>query len=259
MRHKDNYKTSGSILIVEDDKKIFNGLKRCLEKAGFRVDPVFLGTYDSIMRRINRINPIMLFVDIELKDEEGRTGLELIREQRKRRSIPVLIISSKIKTLDYEEQIKVLGVDGFVSKDLNQEDIEVNTGLALARYRPVKVTFEYKGQTQERFLMPSEIAYITSYMKKRSHVYTLDGEQYYCPKSLAEHLRYLSNDTFMKVNRSHIVNLQLDRNHLVYNRTEKTLLVGTMQKEISVGDDFGEAVRARLERRRIAIKHPKKK
>ncbi len=117
-----------SLLIVEDEFMIANGLRRILEKAGYQVT----GLAESVAEAqllVAQQQPTIVLVDIFLKGEQ--TGIELA-EWLGEQDIPFVFLSANL-TDDLLEAAKVTKPFGFLNKPFREKDVLAM--LEIARYR----------------------------------------------------------------------------------------------------------------------------
>jgi signal transduction histidine kinase/CheY-like chemotaxis protein len=82
---------AGGILLVEDDADCREVLHEVLEQEGYRViDASSAGEARSVLANIR---PALVFLDIHLQDEDGRSVLRFIRETPALSDVPVFVIS----------------------------------------------------------------------------------------------------------------------------------------------------------------------
>jgi formate hydrogenlyase transcriptional activator len=117
-----------SVLIVEDEFVIANGLRRILEKEGYEVAGVAISVAKA-KAMVGEHRPNIVLLDIFLKAEE--TGIDLafwLREQ----DIPFVFLSANL-TDGVLEEAKVTEPYGFLNKPFREKD--VLSTLEIARYR----------------------------------------------------------------------------------------------------------------------------
>ena len=90
------------ILLVEDDKPLSDALSRSLREANHAVDCVFRGK-DALNAVLDEQTDLII-LDLGLPDIDGLDVLKSVR--RKRKSMPVIILTARDKTTD-----KILGLD----------------------------------------------------------------------------------------------------------------------------------------------------
>lgn len=82
---------AGGILLVEDDADCREVLHEVLEQEGYRVMSAASGAEARSV--LTNIRPALIFLDIHLQDEDGRSILRFIRETPTLTDIPVFVIS----------------------------------------------------------------------------------------------------------------------------------------------------------------------
>jgi len=102
--------TMSLILIVEDEKELNKVLQAYLTRAGYRAIGAFSG--DEGLRLYEQEKPDLVLLDLNLP---GRDGLELAREMRKTRDVPIITRSSRLYEIDPLIGLW-LGADGYAAK-----------------------------------------------------------------------------------------------------------------------------------------------
>ena len=97
------------ILIVEDEKELIKVLQAYLTRAGYRA----LGAYsgDEGMRLYEQEKPDLVLLDLNLP---GRDGLELAREMRKSRDVPIIMATARVDEIDRLIGLE-LGADDYIT------------------------------------------------------------------------------------------------------------------------------------------------
>lgn len=117
-----------TILVVDDDKEIVKVLGRLLELEGYQVLKAFDGMEALELLMDHRIHLILMDVMMPKLD-----GLSTLMEIRRKRNIPVIILSAKT-----EESDKVLGLsmgaDDYVSKPFQTAELMARVRSQLRRY-----------------------------------------------------------------------------------------------------------------------------
>lgn len=120
------------ILIVEDDNDINNILSRLIRKNGYVSVQAYSGT--EAMMYIKSMEFDMVLIDLMLP---GISGEELLKEIRKIREMPVIIISAKI---DRQVKIDMLkaGADDYITKPFDIDEVSARIYSNLRRYMKFK-------------------------------------------------------------------------------------------------------------------------
>ena len=116
------------ILLVDDDREIVKVLSRLLELEGYQV----YGAYDGMeaLEVLTRHEVHLVLLDVMMPRLDG---LSTLMEMRRRKNIPVIILSAKT-----EESDKVLGLsmgaDDYVSKPFQTAELMARVRSQLRRY-----------------------------------------------------------------------------------------------------------------------------
>ena len=117
-----------NILVVEDDVDINGLINRILIKEGYKVRQAFSGTEAKMCLDLQDFQLILL--DLMLP---GMTGEEIISEIRKKKKMPIIVISAKTTPEDKINALK-LGADDFVSKPFDVNEVVARVNAQLRRY-----------------------------------------------------------------------------------------------------------------------------
>lgn len=117
------------ILVVEDDADINNLLCSILKKNGYKVRGAYSGS--EALMCIEQFDYDVILLDLMLP---GVTGESIIDEVRKRKTMPIMVISAKTAQ---EEKINVLkiGADDFITKPFDINEVLVRVEVQLRRYK----------------------------------------------------------------------------------------------------------------------------
>nr|GFA98448.1 hypothetical protein [Tanacetum cinerariifolium] len=118
-----------SLLIVEDEFMIANGLRRILEKGGYHVTGI-APTVAKAQALVEEHPPTIVLLDIFLQDDQ--TGIELA-QWLSARDIPFVYLSANL-TGPVLEAAKRTQPSGFLNKPFREKDVLNTLELALYRY-----------------------------------------------------------------------------------------------------------------------------
>lgn len=132
-----------NILVVEDDQDINRLINKILMKNGFNVRQAFSGTEARMC--LDMFDFQLVILDLMLP---GMTGEEIIEEVRKKKNMPIIVISAKTSSEDKVNALK-LGADDFVTKPFDALELVARVEAQLRRYTKfskaeVKKTLKYK-------------------------------------------------------------------------------------------------------------------
>lgn len=117
-----------NILIIEDDENINNLIHRILIKEGYNVRQAFSGTEGKMLLDLYDFQLVLL--DLMLP---GMIGEEIINEIRRKKKMPIIVVSAKTSSEDKVNVLK-LGADDFVSKPFDINEILARVEAQLRRY-----------------------------------------------------------------------------------------------------------------------------
>lgn len=125
-----------NILVVEDDADINGLIHRILIKEGYNVRQAFSGTEAKMC--LDMLDFKLVLLDLMLP---GMTGEEVIFEIRKRKKMPIIVISAKTTPEDKINVLK-LGADDFVVKPFDVNEVVARVNAQLRRYTEFSNTNE---------------------------------------------------------------------------------------------------------------------
>ena len=118
-----------NILVVEDDPDINRLLCRVLEGAGYPCRPAFSGSEAVLWAE--QYNYDLVLLDLMLP---GLTGEEFIAQMRRRKTMPIIVLSAKA---GLEDRVNVLrlGADDFIPKPFDLVEVLARVEAQLRRYK----------------------------------------------------------------------------------------------------------------------------
>lgn len=115
------------ILVVEDEKELNKLLQAYLTRAGYRALGAFSG--DEGLRLYEQEKPDLVLLDLNLP---GKDGLELAREMRKSRDVPIIMATARVDEIDRLIGLE-LGADDYVSKPYSPREVVARVKAVLRR------------------------------------------------------------------------------------------------------------------------------
>jgi two-component system OmpR family response regulator len=122
------------ILIVDDDREICHLLCDYLEKNTFRASAANSGK--AMWRCLEQKHIDLIVLDLMLPGEDG---LEICRNLRARKSIPVIILSALGEETDRIIGLE-MGADDYIAKPFNPRELLVRIKVVLRRTRALPAT-----------------------------------------------------------------------------------------------------------------------
>jgi two-component system, OmpR family, response regulator len=134
------------ILVVEDDRKIADALKRGLERQSYAVDVCYDGEEGGVMAETEPYDLIIL--DRMLPGKDGISILKSLRESRS--TVPILLLTAKDKVLDRAEGLNA-GADDYLVKPFAYVELIARVRALLRRPQEILDTsIEASGVTLDR-------------------------------------------------------------------------------------------------------------
>ena len=117
------------ILVVEDDQDINNLLCKILTGAGYDCRPAYSGSEAALWAEQYDYDLVLL--DLMLP---GMTGEEFIAQLRRRKTMPIIVLSAKA---GLEDRVNVLrlGADDFIPKPFDNAEVLARVEAQLRRYK----------------------------------------------------------------------------------------------------------------------------
>lgn len=135
----------GRILIVDDDVEVRQVVGDALIEHGFVVNEA--ADAEKALSVYSSFPPDLVIVDVGLP---GMNGVELLRELRMGRSIPVIMLTGRSHTADRVLALE-LGADDYVVKPFSDRELVARVTAVLRRGRgPASVTLEFDGLRIDR-------------------------------------------------------------------------------------------------------------
>lgn len=124
--------TTGHILVVDDDPKVRTLLRRCLEGEGFVVSDAKDGA--ELQSCLQRQQISLITLDLNLGNENG---LDLARDIRKQRNIPIIMLTGKGDAIDRVVGLEV-GADDYLAKPFELRELVARIRAVLRRVTPTE-------------------------------------------------------------------------------------------------------------------------
>jgi two-component system response regulator RegX3 len=116
-----------SLLLVEDEAAIAEGLQITLEAEGFHVAWVADG--NDVVREFERMRPDLILLDLMLP---GQSGIEVCRTIRSRSDVPIIMVTAKDEEVDRIVGLE-LGADDYVTKPFSTRELVARINAVLRR------------------------------------------------------------------------------------------------------------------------------
>jgi two-component system, OmpR family, response regulator len=209
-----------SILVVDDDQRLCDLLRRYLRGEGYRVITALNG--EQMRRHIEQEIPDLVLLDLILPGEDG---LLLAKELRIHKELGIIILTAKGETVDRIVGLEV-GADDYISKPFDNREL-------LARIRSVLRRLSLTSGISEMQKSTKSVAYFSDW--------TLELTSHELVSPAGEHVHLTSNEfkllsIFIKsnnrvLNRDQLLELLAERE---WNPDDRSVdvLVGKLRKKI---------------------------
>lgn len=135
------------ILVCDDDFDIVQAIQIYLERAGYVVHHAYNGQQALDVLSKQTIHLVLLDIMMPLMD-----GIEAMREIRKTRSLPIILVTAKGENSDKVDGL-LGGADDYVTKPFNAQEMLARVKSQLRRYtefRPFNHGEEAKGEVLQQ-------------------------------------------------------------------------------------------------------------
>jgi signal transduction histidine kinase len=137
---KERTSRDATILVVEDDIHLMDGIREILELDSYKVVTAVSG-YDGLERlRAMRMNPDLIVSDIMMPKMDGYQFFQAVRDEPKWVAIPFIFLTAKGEKSDIRLG-KKMGADDYVTKPFGAEDLLVAVSSKLARQEQIRTAF----------------------------------------------------------------------------------------------------------------------
>ncbi|GEK88611.1 response regulator YycF [Alkalibacterium putridalgicola] len=131
------------ILVVDDEKPISDIVKFNLEKEGFEVVTAFDG--EEALQKVEEENPDLIVLDLMLPKMDG---LEVCREVRKTKDIPIIMVTAKDQEIDKVLGLE-LGADDYVTKPFSNRELVARVKANVRRQASLQSTEAAKEESND--------------------------------------------------------------------------------------------------------------
>ena len=200
-----------NILVVDDDKEIVKAIEIYLGKENYNIFKAYDG--EQALKVIDKNEIHLAILDVMMPNKDG---LETLEEIRKKRNIPVIILSAKSEDIDKINGLNI-GADDYVTKPFNPIELIARVNALIRRYTRLGAIEEKQGvikngelsiddelkkvtvDGQEIKLTPTEYNILKFLTENKGKVFSIeeiyknvwDGEYYAAENIIAVHIRHI--------------------------------------------------------------------
>lgn len=208
------------ILIVEDEKNILNNLKFLLEANDYETYIASNGMegYNEAVK----IMPDLIVSDILMPELDGYAFKQKLNENKKTAGIPFIFLTAKVDMQDLRQGMNI-GADDYLVKPFKSHDLLKAIDTRLKRVDEFSKRAEVKNLSNNRlendgrilveirnkqeFVRITDIKYIQA-EGAYSEIYVSTEKKYLIRKLLKDWERILPKNTFLRIHRSLIINVE---------------------------------------------------
>ena len=117
-----------NILVVDDDKEIVKAIEIYLKKEGYNIVKAYNG--EEALKKIEENEVHLIILDIMMPKKDG---IETLKEIRKGKTIPVILLSAKSEDEDKIDGLD-LGADDYITKPFNPLELLARVNSNIRRY-----------------------------------------------------------------------------------------------------------------------------
>ncbi|MFY9528174.1 MAG: sigma-54 dependent transcriptional regulator [Candidatus Acidiferrales bacterium] len=140
----------GSILVVDDETEIREGLEALLSSEGFDVTPAETG--EAGLAKLEDRPYDLLLLDVSLPD---RNGLELLREIRRRDPHLSIILITAFGSIDVARAAFKSGAQDYITKPWSNDELIAQVSLAIEGRQLREENVQLKRALKQRYNFPS--------------------------------------------------------------------------------------------------------
>ena len=119
--------TQPLVLVADDEPRITKLVAIALTEEGFRVITASNG--EEALRLADEYRPDIILLDIVMPDLDG---IEVMRQLRESRSVPVILLTAKGSTADKAKGLD-LGADDYIAKPFHPDELAARVRSVLRR------------------------------------------------------------------------------------------------------------------------------
>jgi DNA-binding NtrC family response regulator len=142
--------SKGSILVVDDEAEIREGLETLLTSEGFDVTPAETG--EAGLARLEDQPFDLLLLDVSLPD---RNGLELLKEIRRRDPLLSVILITAYGSIDMARAAFKNGAQDYITKPWSNDELVAQVSLAIEGRRLREENLQLKRALKQRYNFPN--------------------------------------------------------------------------------------------------------
>jgi two-component system, OmpR family, phosphate regulon response regulator OmpR len=185
------------ILVVDDDLRLRDLLKRYLGEQGFAVDTV--PDAAAMDRQMQRVRYDLIVLDLMLPGEDGLAACKRLRAARE--SVAIIMLTAKGDDVDRIVGLEI-GADDYVAKPFNPRELVARIHAVLRRQAPAQTPGAPSAEAARIDFGPFSLDLATRALTREGESVPLTTGEFALLKALALHARQpMSRDKLMELAR----------------------------------------------------------
>lgn len=202
-----------NIMLIEDDRSLFQEIKERLEQWSYGVHGV--GDFGDVLREFTAIRPDLVVIDIQLPKYDGFHWCRMIRAHS---NVPIIFLSSRDHPTDMVMSMQ-LGADDFIQKPFHFEVLIAKIQATLRR------VYDYNTDRMElRTWRGAAVEYVRNTIRNGQGTIELTKNEMLILKMLIERKNRI-------VSREELIRSLWDNEHFVSDNT-LTVNVNRLRKKL---------------------------
>ncbi len=214
------------ILAVDDEEDILELIQFNLNREGYKVSCAISG--EDALRKVSTKNPDLILLDLMLPDLDGFAVAKRLKEDPKRRHIPIIMLTAKGEESDIVTGLE-LGADDYIVKPFSPR-------ILIARVRTLLRRLDSKDSTIDVLEIKDLV------IDPIKHIVMVKGEAVELTVSEFQILYFLAKKPGWVFTRSKIVDEIRGNNYAVTDRSVDVQIVG-LRKKLKECGTYIETVR----------------
>jgi DNA-binding LytR/AlgR family response regulator len=243
-----------NVLVTEDEVIVRKDIERCLTQLGYNIIATADNGADAISLALKH-EPNICLMDIMIKGDMN--GIEAAQEIKSKIDVPVIFLTAYADE-DTLSKAKVAEPHGYILKPFKDVDIQTAVEMALHKHAKEKELKQETDFLRNLAAHNSEAEFL--FVKNRSRLMHIkkddllfvealkdyvvihtSKESYTIHSTMKEIERKLSDNVFMRVHRSYIINLKA-----IESIKHSNIRMAGMDKEIPIGGSYKDVLASRI-------------
>jgi len=122
-----------TVLVVDDEPELLAMIATVLKAENYRVLTATRG--DEGVRIARKDQPDIIILDIMMSEMDGWMVCRQLREHRRTKEIPIMMLTAKTSSIDQQMGIRVIGVQDYLTKPFDPAELVRRIAAVLANVK----------------------------------------------------------------------------------------------------------------------------